>query len=472
MNAITLYIEDLNTRVKDLHPLHREQLLAAFPSLHSGLQAKRSGYITVEQLDSMRLRDVLPLVSSYETYWVSKIRDLSDVKPLSLDSDYFAYDRKAMQPLLDALEKGDFELAEALTPAKYRLCGYQEYKEAKIEGEYGIGWAGQFAEIVVPAGIYPVFAREFHYHEANHCYTNQLRDYSGFFTWVEGQCIASSYEQNKFPYPRTLTKSPYCHDVAHSILEGKGNIHLIYPFKAVEVPFTGFDGKDYVTHQIIDSRLPELVRENPMKLRGFGPVEEGHRKNIIKKCNQMEVSAKELGVELLTKPDTFIDDNHLDCVWYGGYIGGLKYKGYELSLEVHGDVVICGVVNGEDFEYVNRLNTGAMNMAASDHLRTTFKSDAELNEAIQNESIELTANNWIEAFVQDPSGYWSEGVVVDETDNVLDACLDVSGWVSWLKGNFIQNEEQKAAPLDQQISSAEQRKESNIDQTQPQREGR
>lgn len=158
MNAITLYIEDLNTRVKDLHPLHRERILAEFPSLDSAPKADRSGSMTVEHLDNMRLRDALNFIS-YETYWVSKYRDLSDVKPLSVDSDYFAYDRQAMQPLLDALEKGDFELAEALTPAKYRLCGYQEYKEAKIEGEYGIGWAGQFAEIVVPAGIYPVFAR-------------------------------------------------------------------------------------------------------------------------------------------------------------------------------------------------------------------------------------------------------------------------------------------------------------------------
>lgn len=109
MNAITLYIEDLNTLVKDLHPLHRERLLAALPA----------------QLDNIKLRDALNLIS-YETYWVSKYRDLSDVKPLSVDSDYFAYDRQAMQPLLDALERGDFELAEALTPTKYRLCGYQE----------------------------------------------------------------------------------------------------------------------------------------------------------------------------------------------------------------------------------------------------------------------------------------------------------------------------------------------------------
>ena len=456
MNAITLYIEDLNTRVKDLHPLHRERILAAFPSLSSGSPIDRSGRMTVEQIDKMKLRDALNL-TSYETYWVSKYRDLSDVKPLSVASDYFAYDRQTMQPLLDALEKGDFELAEALTPTKYRLCGYQEYKEAKIEGEYGIGWAGQFAEIVVPAGIYPVFAREFQYHEANHCYTNQLRDYPGFFTWVEGQCIASSYEQNKFPHPRTLTKSPYCHDVAHSILEGKGDIHFIYPFKAVEHPFTGYDGKDYVTHQIIDSRLPELVQDNPMKLRGFEPVEEGNRKNIIKKCNQMEAAAAALGVELLTKPDTFIDDDHLDRVWYGGYIGGLKYKGYELSIEVQGDVCLAGEVNGEDFEYENRDNTGSK--SASDPLRNAFKNDKELLSALEDGEIYYENNNWIEGFVKSPDGHWSSTTVVAEDENVLDACTDVSGWVAWLKENFIQKEEEKASPLDQQISDAAKRTE-------------
>lgn len=304
MNAITLYIEDLNTRVKDLHPLHRDCLLAAFPALDSSPQAARAGHMTVEQLDTMKLRDVLNLAPAYEeTFWVSKYRDLSGVKPLSVDSDYFAYDRQTMQPLLDALEKGDFELAEALTPAKYRLCGYQEYKESKPEGEYGIGWAGQFADIIVPAGIYPVFAREFQYNEAKHCYTNHVRDYPGFFTWVEGQCVASSNEQDKLPYPRTLIESPYCHDVAHSILEGKGDIHLIYPFKAIEVPFTGFDGKNYVTHQIIDCRLPELVQDNPMKLRGFGPVEGEKAKSLAEQISAAEKRTEQQSDKAAPSPE-------------------------------------------------------------------------------------------------------------------------------------------------------------------------
>lgn len=164
---------------------------------------------------------------------------------------------------------------------------------------------------------------------------------------------------------------------------------------------------------------------------------EANRKNINAAFAKMKEEAKQFGVELLTDPETFIDDDHLCCVWYGGDIGRFKYQGYTVSLEVHGDVVICGVVDGEDFEYTNRLNNGAMSMAASDHLRTAFKSDAELDKAIEDESIEYTANNWIEVFVQYPSGYWSEGMVVDETDNVLDACGDIPAWIKWLKKEFM-----------------------------------
>lgn len=164
---------------------------------------------------------------------------------------------------------------------------------------------------------------------------------------------------------------------------------------------------------------------------------ETNRKNINAAFAKMQQEAKQLGVELLTKPEVFIDDDHLCCVWYGGYIGGFMYKDYTVALEVHGDVVICGVVDGKDFEYTNRLNNGAMSMAASDHLRTAFKSDAELDKAIEDERIEYTANNWIEVFVQGPNGDWSEGMVVDETDNVLDACGDIQAWVKWLEKEFM-----------------------------------
>lgn len=169
------------------------------------------------------------------------------------------------------------------------------------------------------------------------------------------------------------------------------------------------------------------------------------RAKIERRYRKIQADAKAFGAELLTKEETFIDDDHLDPVWYGGYIGGFKYKGYELSLEVHGDVEICGFMDGRDFEYVNRLNTGAMSLTASDHLRTTFKSDAELWDAVNagagaENKIEFNENSWVEAFVLYPNETWSEGTVVDDADDVLDACSGISAWIEWLEKEFIKED--------------------------------
>lgn len=131
------------------------------------------------------------------------------------------------------------------------------------------------------------------------------------------------------------------------------------------------------------------------------------RTKIERRYRKMQADAKAFGAELLTEESIFIDDDHLDCVWYGGHIGGLRYKGYEVSVEVHGDVEIVGFMNGHDFLYKNKQNTGAMNMAASDTLTTTFKSDAELWDALNADEeaenkVAFENNSWIEAFVKDP----------------------------------------------------------------------
>ena len=77
------------------------------------------------------------------------------------------------------------------------------------------------------------------------------------------------------------------------------------------------------------------------------------RHKIERRYRKMQADAKAFGAELLTEESIFIDDDHLDCVWYGGHIGGLRYKGYEVSVEVHGDVEIVGFMNGRDFLYKN-----------------------------------------------------------------------------------------------------------------------
>jgi hypothetical protein len=169
------------------------------------------------------------------------------------------------------------------------------------------------------------------------------------------------------------------------------------------------------------------------------------RHKIERRYRKMQADAKAFGAELLTEESIFIDDDHLDCVWYGGHIGGLRYKGYEVSVEVHGDVEIVGFMNGHDFLYKNKQNTGAMNMAASDTLRTTFKSDAELWDALNADEtaenkVAFENNSWIEAFVKDPKGHWHGSSIVDDADDVLDACGGISGWIDWLKENYIKED--------------------------------
>ena len=167
-----------------------------------------------------------------------------------------------------------------------------------------------------------------------------------------------------------------------------------------------------------------------------------NKAKIERKYKEMISEAKRLGVIPLTDKEIFIDDDHLNCVWYGGYIGGIKYKGYELSIEVNGDVEICGIVNGKDFEYVNRMNISAMSANASDHLRTTFASDAAFNETLQYGEIEYSSNNWIEIFVSSPSGNWDEGKIADDSDDVLDVCCNISSRFDYLEENFIKKRNQ------------------------------
>lgn len=157
----------------------------------------------------------------------------------------------------------------------------------------------------------------------------------------------------------------------------------------------------------------------------------------------MQKTAEGLGATLLTKKETFFDDAHLDCIWYGGEIGGFIYKNFKVIFEVNGDVELEGTVKGRPFHYKNRQNTGAMDFTASDTLRTTFKNDAELYSALADEneddiSLEFENNNWIEACVYNFKEECIESVAIDWTDNVLEACANIKDMVDWLDKEFIE----------------------------------
>ena len=159
-------------------------------------------------------------------------------------------------------------------------------------------------------------------------------------------------------------------------------------------------------------------------------------KRIQKVLAESREKAAELGVELHVDKDTFVDDDHLDTVWYGGELGWLKYAGYEVHFEVTGEVFITGTYNGDPFEYRNKNNDGAMSHNADDALRSNFFSDEQFHEAIQNCDIEYENNNWVEAHVKKADGEWIDEVV-DDADDVLDVFSNITAWVDWLEREFI-----------------------------------
>lgn len=259
------------------------------------------------------------------------------VNPIFPGFPYGSFTQEVMQPLLDALNKGDFKLAAELTPSKYRLCGYQEFAEDHVHQQCGYGWAGQFEDTLIPPGRYPVFASKYTYNEAKKCYQNDLKDFQGLSTYLCGNCISDSNNRRpeEYPFPNTVWESPYCHAVAHSILEDKSSIHLIEPFEAVPVHFE-YNGEDCVTYDIVDRSLPEQMTQDPMSLR--------NKSDYIRET--LDLSEKGKGLY-----DAFILDYTYRADFYGGCIPMnvlVKHKDY--SPESFQELITKGLIQRRDCE--------------------------------------------------------------------------------------------------------------------------
>lgn len=166
----------------------------------------------------------------------------------------------------------------------------------------------------------------------------------------------------------------------------------------------------------------------------------------IREC---QLEAAKLGVDIDLKPSDIIDAEHLNCLWYGGTIGSMCYKGYEIFIKVCGDVNFSVLdENGSDvlFAYKNKNNTGVME---SDDVFQFIDNDLEL-ETLDNEGrIVWENNNWVEFFVFDPSGNVVELFGLDTVleDNVLEAFEDV-GYYKELIDEIIQKTSEKAPIVD------------------------
>jgi len=151
----------------------------------------------------------------------------------------------------------------------------------------------------------------------------------------------------------------------------------------------------------------------------------------IEKClaiRELELNAALEGVKLSLDPDDIIDAEHLDCFWYGGSIGSLKYKGYTVSIEVHGEVrlsVLDEATKTELLYYINKNNSGAYE---NSEVKDLISDDETLHKLRDEGRAVWSNNNWVEYRIFKPSGeeidLFGWDTVLD--DNVLEAFSDVN----------------------------------------------
>ena len=157
-----------------------------------------------------------------------------------------------------------------------------------------------------------------------------------------------------------------------------------------------------------------------------------NRSNIEATLAQLKAKAKELGCTLDCDPEFFQDDDHLNCVWYGGQYATLQDKaGNFLEFCVCGDVRICDTAD-DDWYYASKSGEGALS-SADDALRDRFAGDAELAAAEMNGEIRYDNNNWIEIFIRPKGSEQPIDSVVGDSDDLLEELSDLSGWADVLK---------------------------------------
>lgn len=161
-------------------------------------------------------------------------------------------------------------------------------------------------------------------------------------------------------------------------------------------------------------------------------------KDLKLEIEEIVKAGEKTGAEVCIDERNFIDKEHLDCFWYGGYLGSVTYRDYSIDIEVHGDVraTIFDKDGNEEYHYVNKNNDGAYSYS---EVRNLIKNDAELQAFNESGRICFEDNNWVEIFLRDAEGKDS-GLVFDVLgDNVLDAFrLKNVEWYKEIIDNFIE----------------------------------
>jgi hypothetical protein len=147
---------------------------------------------------------------------------------------------------------------------KFQIGWYILEEDKVFRNTYS--YAAWYQDVLIKAGKYPVYAREYQYNERLRKYENELKDFGNIVVVLPGVVTGSDFsshyggvaigskvdqdlgEQSEYMY------HPYAHSLAHSILEGKSNIELITPFEAQYVHFE-YNGEMHKTANIVNTEM-------------------------------------------------------------------------------------------------------------------------------------------------------------------------------------------------------------------------
>lgn len=265
MLGVTLYEDERYGFLKDITSEQKEAVsYALFQKMKSDDMERNE--IVDKIKDFIENERVVDLEKELTVHYVNRNRDFSLVEAVDVST------KETAQPLLDALARGDFEMARHLTPENKRLCGFEFLAEDRKVTKYQ-EYAAYYDEYVVPAGVYPVFADKFRIIENykgsdGPQYANELKDFEGVSIISYGKYVGGNPIQDV--YDSVIYEHPYEFFIAEIALDKlDGFFQMIPPFQAVEQKFIScLDNQEKTTYGIIDSDIEDKVLIDPMKLKG------------------------------------------------------------------------------------------------------------------------------------------------------------------------------------------------------------
>lgn len=151
------------------------------------------------------------------------------------------------------------------------------------------------------------------------------------------------------------------------------------------------------------------------------------------KLAEIKQQEEKYGVEIHITD--LIDKDHLDCTWYGGEVGTIKYNGYVITIGAYGDVRLFGQIDGREVDIKDKNNAGRIYKELGSQLDDA-KLYALLNGDRKKEDyLVFDNNNWFEVDLISPDGRWIDLCCADNvlSDNLLDCFSDVDTYFEYIE---------------------------------------